>query len=391
MKNFFVLLTALTATLWGQTLQMLYAQIDQSPEALARYDEILMQTQKERGDSMVGGWSLGGYAGFADPKGDVSSKREFGAGIAKEIDLTLGKRSDYLNALQSRGNLGKKIVAARIKSRLFDLAGNYCIESEALESKTKLLQNYRRIHAGIEEGVKYGEFDTSKAILSQLAIRNLQMEVIALQSSIDTLESKIKAMVDLPEPLACPVELPGFSGLTDPGNSLLHTYYMQQERAAKANLAMSRDLFPAAQVGLEYSDEIDTRRAMLTVQVPLSLGGRAESDKALAMYGRQKALHEVQRLGRAFKSDAANLKHQMRLLNTTLNIQKGEMDIATLDLIVQSQQRFEAGEENIIALLKAAEQRQALIQNTVDTKRKRHQLISDFLTTYAIDPQGDKQ
>ncbi len=285
--------------------------------------------------------------------------------------------------------LRKKVELNRIKARIFRLYGEYCIEREALAAQKELAAIYTQMLKQIDTGVRFGEFDASKALMAHMALENLNLKIVETQSRTRKIEGEISSVVFFDRSRAvCSVWSYDLNYLLNPENSAFYPMLGLKEKRSKEELALSRSRVPKIGVSASYSDEIDTRRATLGISIPLSFGKKSEAERMAAMHAYSAAKSEAEAMRRAYKSSSDALRERLDLYNTRVREFESSIKLTADTLIEQSRMRFKAGEESLLSMLKAAETKLQMIETLIALKTKRHDAVAEFIENYAVDPKG---
>ncbi len=391
MKKSSVVLLLSASILAAQSLKDLYAEIEHSPLYQSRAEAIDAESAREASQRYSDGWSVGADLARAFPKEGAPSGSEYALTVGKEFNFERSALGRLLERNKSYHALRKRIELNRLKSRLFGLYGSLCIDAEALGAQRHLAAIYREMLKQIDTGVRFGEFDASKALMAHLALENLNLKIVETESRMEWLEGEISGIVSFDTPAECPVTEPTLDDLLDPESSAYAPLLGLRERVTKEALALSRSRIPKIGLSATYSDEIDTRRATIGLSLPLSLGKGSEQMRAAALHDHTAARREKEALERSYRAASEALRKRLGLYTSKVERFEASIDLTTETLIEQSRMRFKAGEESFLSLLKAAETKLQMIETLIELKTKRHEAIVQFLDAYAVDPEGATQ
>ncbi len=388
MKKSITMIMISASILCAQSLQELYGEVANSPLYKSRAETIEAQRQSAAAERYEDGWSMSAEVGGAFPKDGSSSGGEFSLSIGKEFTLQHSVLGAFLRQNGEYAKLGKTVEINRIKGRIFRVYGEYCIQKEALKAQKSLAAVYKEMLKQIDTGVRFGEFDSSKALMAHLALENLNLKIVETQSLLSSLRSDISSVVFFDGEAVCNSLEYDMNYLLNPANSAFRPMLEMGRKRAKEAMALSRSRIPKLGVSASYSDEIDTRRTMLGISIPLAIGNRNEAQRSAALHAYEAARSEMEALNRAYESASGALSERLSLYSTKVQMFESSINLTTDTLIEQSRLRFKAGEESLLSMLKAAETKLQMIETLIALKIKRHDAVAQFIDRYAIDPEG---
>ncbi len=388
MKKSILTVIVSVSILSAQSLKELYAEAADSPLYKSRAEMIEAQRHGAAAERFDDGWSIGAEAGGAFPKDGSSSGGEFALSVGRDFNLDRSVLGNFLRFNGEYAKLAKRVELSRIKGRIFRLYGEYCIQQEALKAQKSLAAVYKEMLKQIDTGVRFGEFDASKALMAHLALENLNLKIVETQSLMKRIESDIGAIIFFDGRTLCTIEGYDMNYLLNPKSSSLYPMLELGERRAAEELKLSRSRVPKLGVGVTYSDEIDTRRTMLGITIPLAFGSGSEARRSAAMHAYEAARREAEALKREYESGSEALRERLGLYSRKVEMFESSINLTTDTLIEQSRLRFKAGEESLLSMLKAVETKLQMIETINTLKMRRHDAVADFIDRYAIDPEG---
>ncbi len=389
MRKGIIVLAAALSMLSAQSLTDLYDEAENSPQYISRAEMIDSQSATAEAERYDDGWSAGADLAGAYPKDGSSSGGEFALSVGKEFNLERSALGSFMRFNKEYAKLRKKVELNRIKARIFRLYGEYCIEREALAAQKELAAIYAMMLKQIDTGVRFGEFDASKALMAHMALENLNLKIVETQSRTRKIEGEISSIIFFDKNRAvCSRWNYDLNYLLNPKNSAFYPMLGLKEKRSKEELALSRSRVPKIGVSASYSDEIDTRRATIGISIPLSFGKRSEAQRMAAMHAYAAARSEAEAIRRAFKSASEALRERLDLYNMRVREFESSIKLTADTLIEQSRMRFKAGEESLLSMLKAAETKLQMIETLIALKTKRHDAVAEFIENYAVDPKG---
>ncbi|MCF6201832.1 MAG: TolC family protein, partial [Hydrogenimonas sp.] len=213
-------------------------------------------------------------------------------------------------------------------------------------------------------------------------------QIAELDSELKDYESKIKAMVEFNGEFECSAFAIDLDKLFDPRYSALAAMLQKKVKSAGDSVKIANRKTPTLGVDAAYSDELDTRRYMLSLSVPLAFGSGNEAARAAAMHTYAAARNELESFAKEYKEETSSLKARLENYKRNVTVMENSIKISADTLIEQSRMRFKAGEESLISMLKSAETKLQMTETIIDLKKRRHKAVSEYIYRYAIDPKG---
>jgi len=371
----------------AEPLTTLFDRVEQSDLYQSRSEAIDAELAQKRANLYSDGWRVGSDIGYADVKDGSDQGVEYALTVGKNFMLNGSKIEAVLKQAHLYSDMRKTIEKNRLKVRLWRLYGNYCITQQALQAKEELATIYRQMSQYIDKGVRFGEFDAGKAIMAHLALENLTLQISDLKSQQENLKAQINAIVPFDGHFTCHTLRPDFLKLFNPDYSALWPLLQSSVQATQKMVELSQNRTPTLGIDTTYSNELDTRRYMLSLSLPLAFGTNNEAQRATALHNYASARHELQAFHRQYLADTQALKKRLSIYTDYVAKTEDSIRLSINTLIEQSHMRFIAGEESFIAMLKAAETKLQMIETIIDLKIKRHTAVSNYLYNYAIDPE----
>jgi hypothetical protein len=375
------------ALIFADSITTLFDRVEQSDLYKSRSEAIDAEFEQKRASVYEDGWRVGGDFTYADLKDGSDSDTEYSVSIGKDFMLSGSKIEALLKEEKSYTKMLKEIEKNRIKARLWNLYGSYCITMKALQAKGELGVIYDEMNKYIDKGVRFGEFDASKSIMAYLALENLYLKISELDSKLQDYQSQIEAIVPFDGQFECHRLKPDFNKLFNPKYSALWPMLEGKVNSAKKMVTLSNNRTQTLSVDGSYVDEMDTRRYVLSLSIPLAFGYKNEAERASAMHTYASALHELKAFQKRYAQDTKALKTRLYIYKNHVSDTESSIKLSTDKLISQSKMRFKAGEESFISMLKSAEIKLQMIETIIELKTKRHESVANYLYNYAIDPQ----
>ncbi len=373
----------------AEDVRALFAKVEQSKVYKNYVHRLEAGLQQRKSELYDDGWSVEGAYSYAEFKDGSDSGNEYGLSIGKEFMLQSSKTTALLKNAQNYNEIAKKIKLNELRALLLKLYGNYCITMDALQAKGELAVVYESVQEQIDKGVEFGEFDSSKSIMAHLTNANLNLEISRLESELENYEAQIRSIVEFDGHFECQKMGVDFARLFETKRSLLSELLLSKKSVAHAqmNLASSNIQKLSAQAG--YSDELDTTRYTFNVAIPLNFGSKKyESMRAAALQNYSAASYELEAFAQRYTNESKALKRQLKIYKKYVKDIERSITKASGKLIAQSKERFAAGEDSLIELLKATETKLQMIDTILKLKLQRHEAVTGYLNKYAIDPQG---
>lgn len=372
----------------AEPLTTLFKRVEQSDLYKSKSEAIDAELAQKRASLYSDGWRVGSDIGFADVKDGSDQGVEYALTVGKDFMLNGSKIETLLKQAHLYSDMRKAIEKNRLKVRLWRLYGNYCITQQALQAKEELATIYHQMSQYIDKGVRFGEFDAGKAIMAHLTLENLTLQISDLKSQQENLKAQINAIVPFDGHFTCHALRPDFLKLFNPDYSALLPLLQRGVQTSKEMVELSQNKTPSLGIDTTYSNELDTRRYMLSLSLPLAFGTNNEAQRVAALHSYAAARYELQAFRRQYLADTQALKKRLRIYTDHVAKSEDSIRLSLNTLIEQSHMRFMAGEESFIAMLKAAETKLQMIETVIDLKTKRHTAVSNYLYNYAIDPES---
>jgi len=375
------------ALIFADSISTLFDKVEQSALYKSRSEAIDAEFEQKKASVYNDGWRVGGDLAYADVKDVSDSATEYSVSIGKDFMLSGSKIEALLKEEKNYAKMLKEIEKNRIKARLWQLYGSYCITMKALQAKGELGVIYDEMNRYIDKGVRFGEFDASKSITAHLALENLNLQISELDSRLQDFKAQIEAIVPFDGQFECRRLRPDFNKLFDPKYSALWPMLEGKVTSAKKMVELSGNRTQTLGVDGAYVDEIDTRRYVLSLSIPLAFGAKNEAERAAAMHTFAAARYELEAFQKRYAQDTKALETRLDIYRNHVTNTESSIKLSTDTLISQSHMRFVAGEESFISMLKAAETKLQMIETILELKTKRHEAVSNYLYNYAIDPE----
>jgi len=374
--------------LMAENIDLLYDKVESSNIYKSKLEALNTSLQNKKANLYEDGWSLGAMGGYADVKDSSDGGSEYELSLGKGINLYSSDIDKLINESQNYYNLKAKTVASRLKVRLWQLYGNYCTTMDALQAKAELAYVYGEILKHIQKGVDYGEFDSSKAIMAKLSLENLNLQISKLENAVQNYESQIKVIVPFDGQFECRHIHPNLYKLFDPEYSALWPMLEKQVESSHTEVELSQKSLSSVNVNATYSNEIDTERYMVNLELPLNFGAKSEAKRAAAMSSAAAASYELESFRNSYRYESSALKSRLDIYTKYLSSTENSIKESANLLIKQSNMRFKAGEESFISMLKATETKLQMIETILELKIDRRNAVAKYMYKYAIDPNG---
>ncbi len=379
-----VTIVLLPFLLYAQPIKGLFAKLDQSPLYKKIVDEVEAQVLLKRSESFNENYRLFGSGAYAKPDdGGSGGEMEVGFGMDIFLDHTL--LDHYFGSLQDVAQQIKRVELARLKVRIWRLYGNYCIKMQALQAKGELGVVYDEIARHIDKGVRLGEFSASDAIMAHLALDRLNLQISELESELAEIEASLRSIVvAFDGQFECRGLRPDTDALFYPENSYLWELLHKSLKSLKSELQLLRTVRDLS-VDVSFSNEIDTKRGVVALSLPLYKGSGNEAKRAAIAREISAKLYDLKALQNSWAQESRALKQRLNIYFAHVSKTEKSIKLSANTLIEQSRMRFQAGEENLFSMLKAIETKLGLIETILDLKLKRHNSVADYMQKYAVD------
>ena len=370
--------------LFGQDIKTLFSKLPQTPQYKKIAAKVEAQFLRNRADTFSENYRLGISGAYAKPD-EGGSGAEVEVGFGRDIFLNRSLLKSYYGSLSEIAADMKRMELARLKVKVWRLYGNYCIKMQALQAKGGLGVVYDEIARHIDKGVRLGEFSASDAIMAHLALDTLNLQISELESEVAELEASLRSVVaDFDGQYECFGMKPDTDTLFYPENSYLWGLLYKNLESLKKRLKLQRS-FRELGVDVSFSDEIDTKRGIVALSIPLNKGSASEAKRAALSKEISATLHELQGLQESWAQESRALKQRLEIYIEHVSKTEESIKLSANTLIEQSRMRFRAGEESLFSMLKAIETKLNLIETILDLKLRRHNAVADYMQKYAVD------
>ncbi len=305
-----LILLTLTLSLYAEnaSLQQFIHALKASPAA--RSAQLTSQARYEQDRSSIepDGFSVEGVLARADAKNEDREEMEYHLALEKEFTLEDTQR--YLDASKRESLSDERLRLNRLKTLLYRDYTSICSDKQRSRLLEDALQRNKTLDALIAQGVESGEFDRARSLQSEL-----ETEEIALQLRLmrQTLEGDLERLWSLTQmygddPLCSDLTLQQIDEKHWSEHSALWLKMQAQKDKSSQRYQYADSWLPKMTAGIGYDDEMDVKRALAYVRVPLPYGDQREAKRSAALYEKQ-----------AFEEDAQMLEiqtsSQIRLFN----------------------------------------------------------------------------
>ncbi len=384
----YILMILLPLWVMAEDINVLYERVTQSDLYKSSSQSLNATVEAKKASLYSDGWNIGADIGQSEGREGADSGMEFGLSLSKDFNLNAAAIEHLINTTQAYAEHKKKIEENRLKVKLWQRYGNYCITLQAIEAKGELGVVYDTIRDYIDKGVEYGEFDVSKSIMALLALENLNLQISKLENSAQHYEAGIRAIVPFDGQFVCQQLRPDITRLFDSQYSAFTPVLQKQIEINKETLALASKKLSTINIGTSYTNELDADKYMFNVSIPLALGNKQQASRASALHALQASNYELEGFKNRYAHESAAIESRLRIYNKYLNTSDRLIRESSNKLIEQSNMRFRAGEESLIAMLKATETKLQMIETILELKIDRHNAVAQYMYDYAIDPKG---
>ncbi len=389
MKKTILAFVYLSLAVYAEDIRQLYTKVDNSEVLLQYTKTIEANLEEERGGLYDDQWSIDVTAAYADLKDGSDSSAEYAVGISKDFILQGSTLEKIIRYTRQKNEIAKTIQKNKLRVFLLKLYGNYCIMMDALQAKGELAVVYESIRDQIDKGVEFGEFDSSKSVMAHLTYENLNLEISKIENELENYEAQIKAIVPFDGQFVCERGRVDFIKLFEKERPLMEELLHKQLQKNKESLSLAQTTFEKVNAQAAYVDELDTKRYVLNLSVPLRFGSnKTQALKAKALASLLATNYEIKAYQRRYENESKALQRQLKIYKKYVKDIERSIKEASTRLIAQSKERFNAGEDSLIELLKATETKIQMIDAILQLKLQRHNAVTSYMAKYAIDPQG---
>ncbi|MDF1877100.1 TolC family protein [Sulfurimonas sp. SAG-AH-194-L11] len=383
----YLFLIALPLLLMAENLEVLYPKVKTSNIYKSKNEAIKTKFQNKSASLYKDSWQIGAGLGYADVRDGSDNGSEYQLSLGKSFTLNSGGVDDFVRQNSHYASLQTEILENRLSAQLWRLYGNYCITMDALQAKAELASVYDAISKHIQKGVEYGEFDSGKAIMAQLSLENVNLQISKLENILQQYELSIKRVVPFDGQFECKSLEVDLGKLFDPEYSALLPMLQSKKNVDTLSSTITKQSTNSLNLNGLYTREIDTDRYMLNISMPLAIGEKNQARRAAAMSQLEATNYEMAYFQNSYKNETITLKRRLEIykkyLFTSEEYIKKNADI----LIEQSNMRFRAGEESFISMLKATQTKLQMIETILGLKIDRHNAVAKYMNDYAVNPK----
>ena len=383
MRTFYIL-SVFVSAIFAQGVETLFAKLPKTPLYKKMVQKVDAEFLNARAETFNENYRISLSGAYARPD-DGGSGGEYEIGFGRDLFFRKSLLENYFGSLEEISKDVKRVELARLKVRVWRLYGNYCIKMQALQAKGGLGVVYDEIARHIDKGVRLGEFSASDAIMAHLALDTLNLQISELESEVAELEASLRSIVaEFDGQYECTGLKPDTDRLFYPKNSYLWDLLHKNLASLKTKIKLQRALRDLS-LDLSFSDEIDTKRGIVALSIPLYKGSANEAKRAAIAKEISAAIFDLQATQQSWAQESRALKQRLEIYLEHVSKTEESIKLSANTLIEQSRMRFRAGEESLFSMLKAIETKLNLIETILDLKLRRHNAVADYMQKYAVD------
>lgn len=386
MKHIIIML--LPVILFAEALELLYEKVPQSSLYKSKSEIIHASYEAKKASLYTDTWSVGLMGAYADVDLGNNSGGEFAVSLDRDFNLQSSKVDTLIKQTKAYSKLQEEVIQSKIKVKLWQLYGNYCTTMNTLQAKSNLANVYYKISKHIKKGFQYGEFDSGKVLMSKLSLENINMQIFKLENAVQNYEAQIQGIVPFDRQFECKHLQVNLDKLFDQESSTLWPVLQKQLSQIESELLLVQERVTKFNIQANYSHEVDTKRYMLNLSLPLNFGKKNEAKKIAVLSNISAKSNELKTFQNSYLYESNALKNRLNTYNQYLSLTEQELKKSANLLIKRSNIRFKAGEESLIEMLKATEIKLQTIESLFNLKIDRHNAITEYMYKYAINPQG---
>jgi len=387
----YLLFIALPLLLMAENLELLYSKVKTSNLYKSKNEVIKTKFQSKSASLYKDSWRIGAGVGYADVRDGSNKGDEYQLALGKSFTLNNSTIDSFITENSHYASLQAEILENRLNAQLWQLYGNYCITMDALQAKAELASVYDAISKHIQKGVEYGEFDSSKAIMAQLSLENVNLQISKLENILQKYELSIKRVVPFNGQFECKALQVDLGKLFDPEYSALLPMLESKMKKNTLGTSIAKQSLNSLNLNGTYTREIDTDRYMLNISMPLAIGEKNQASRAAAISQLEATNYEMEYFKNSYENETLTLKSRLEIYKKYLYSSEEYIKKNANILIEQSNMRFRAGEESFISMLKATETKLQMIETILGLKIDRHNAVAKYMYDYAVNPKEIKK
>lgn len=309
-------------------------------------------------------------------------------GIDQSFPLT--KRLSLEKKLTAQLVAAAELEVRDVERRLVAEARACAVKILALEKQRALRQEQtdlaRKLSAFAKSRAEKGELSPLDAAQAQVDAQRLLLESRRLETDRITLLGELKPLLGLAPDEACVIrgdlpvpEMPGLSPWQQRADYQMARTQMEAARteAALAKAKRVQDISAGLFGAQEAQDQTNGRREHtgylgLRTSIPLPLWNRNQGEILEKNAAAERRRFEAEALGRQIASEADTARREMRANADLARETRDHLLPLVLEQTVNLERAYEAGQADLLTLLRARDQRLQLESAALDAERDFH-------------------
>lgn len=326
-------------------------------------------------------------SGYARPKNE-SSGYEYSGSITQNLLLPNVKdnllKSDSLN-IEAQKLLQESEINT-LKNEISLQYHNSCIDKKLLESFNKELEDFRQLYAKKLQAYTLDEISKKELLEFELGVSKLENEQQNLELSSKISNMKLESLASIGEitPQCSDLEPITKEIILDKDASLKEQSISKSIQALDYEAKRYSNNFDSIAIGISYDKELDTNRASLFVNIPLSFSKNAKNYQ-VSMHKKSATIYQKQFLIDSKKATIAQLQQELALNYTTLQNQLALVQKYRDSLLVLVEKSYNYAQSSAFEFIQAKNEYLKMKRDTFMEEKKYYQTL--FALKSVVDTQ----
>lgn len=362
-----------------------------SETAAALRTENRLQTAQKSTEVLSEGLSLYGELDYAEAKG--VDRREAEYHVAAEKSFLTGDSGAYLDALKLSEAQRRTLAINRFKGTIAEYYITACALREKIWLQKDAFLRNRQLTALIRSGVDGGEFDRSALLRSELVTDELKLDIEGLESAYAASLHRLHAAAATPEGDPTCSDLPKSvpaPSVSWEGSPLFAR--LDGDIAAASAMKRFRDTpLPNVTLGAGYDDEMDVRRGLVYIRIPLQPGSRLTNEREAARLAQLNADRQLRTARTRMAAEVLAYENAQEVRRGNLQRLNDHMIPKAYESTVLLEERFIGSEGSYLAYIDSQKALFELLKRGVDTLYDALLAQNRLHRTLGIDPQKEAE
>lgn len=363
-----LILLTLTLSLYAESasLQQFVHALKESPAA--RSAQLTSQARYEQDRSSIepDGFSVEGALARADAKNGDREEMEYHLALEKEFTLSSADTQRYLDASKRKSLADERVLSNKLKTLLLRDYTSICSDKQRSKLLEDALQRNKALDALIAQGVESGEFDRTRSLQSELETEEIALRLRLMRQTLEGDLERLWSLTQMygDEPLCSDLSLQQIDEEHWRDHSALWMKIQAQKDKSSKRYQYTDSWVPKLTAGIGYDDEMDVKRALAYVRVPLPYGDQREAKRSAALYEKQALEEDAHMLEIQTSSQIRVFNKQQKSRMTALQALKEVMIPKATEASALLKERF-LGAEGTYFEYAQSRQKLFTLQNTI--------------------------